>query len=213
MEVSAEDLEEKEILVTRAAKYVRESGDLQNESAAASSSRKSSRNLKSRHFKCKVHDTSNASSWTEENSTCDVCLCLEHWEQLPNGILPRQKHVVEYILTLKHVNFGKQIDFNRLAAQDIIMQWVYCNVYTAADVRTVMRSIEGLFIEYRKLGKFSTKSPGYWKQFDSFVPSMKDLFDVVADSSRQKTQKKLWGPEFDEEFYKKQKANPKEGYS
>ena len=120
---------------------------------------------------------------------------------------------MEYILTLKHVNFGKQIDFNRLAAQDIIMQWVYCNVYTAADVRTVMRSIEGLFIEYRKLGKFSTKSPGYWKQFDSFVPSMKDLFDVVADSSRQKTQKKLWGPEFDEEFYKKQKANPPEGYS
>ena len=76
-----------------------------------------------------------------------------------------------------------------------------------------MRSIEGLFIEYRKLGKFSTKSPGYWKQFDSFVPSMKDLFDVVADSSRKKTQKKLWGPEFDEEFYKKQKANPPEGYS
>ena len=61
MEVSAEDLEEKEILVTPAAKYVRESGDLQNESAAASSSRKSSRNLKSRHFKCKIHDTSNAS--------------------------------------------------------------------------------------------------------------------------------------------------------
>ena len=46
MEVSAEDLEEKEILVTRAAKYVRESGDLQNESAAALSSGKSSRNLK-----------------------------------------------------------------------------------------------------------------------------------------------------------------------
>ena len=205
MEVSAEDLEGKEILVTGAAKYVRESGDLRNESTAASSSRKSSRNLKSRHFKCKVHDTSNASGWTEENSTCDFCLRLEHREQLPNGILPRQKHVVEYILTLKHVNFGKQIDFNRLAAQDIIMQWVYCNVYTA-DVRTVMRSIEGLFIEYRKLGKFSTKSPGYWKPFDSFVPSMKDLFDVVADSSRQKTQKKLWGPEFDEAFYKKTKS-------
>ena len=106
MEVSAEDLEEKEILVTRAAKYVRESGDLQDESAAASSSRKSSRNLKSRHLKCKVHDTLTARGWTEENSACDFCLCLEHRDQPPNGILPRQKHVVEYILTLKHVNFS-----------------------------------------------------------------------------------------------------------
>ena len=76
---------------------------------------------------------------------------------------------------------------------------MYCNVY-AADVRTVMRYIEDLFQEYRSLCKFSTKSAGYWEQRDRFVPLMSELFEIVADSSRKTTQKKVWGPDFDEDF-------------
>ena len=201
MEISPQDLEEKETLVTRAGIYIRERSEAEKESSkATSSSRKSARNLKSRHFKCKFHDSANASGWTEENSSCDSCLHLEHREELPNGILPRIKHVLEYILTLKHVNNGKHVDVDRMAAQDVIMHWVYCNCY-AVDVRTVMREIETVFQEFRKLGKFSTKSTGYWEHCDKFVPLMKEMFDIVADASRKKSQKVVWGPEFDEDFY------------
>ena len=142
MEISPQDLEEKETLVTRAGIYIRERSEAKKESSTAtSSSRKSARNLKSRHFKCRFHDSANASGWTEENSSCDSCFHLEHREELPNGILPRIKHVLEYILTLKHVNNGKHVDVDRMAAQDVIMHWVYCNCY-AVDVRAVMREIE-----------------------------------------------------------------------
>ena len=99
------DIEEMEALVTRAGKYARETPACSTPSQAKSKS--SVRN--SVFIKCKEHD-GQSKTWTDVNSTCTVCIKYStSCESLSNGILPRGKDVLSYLLSLKRTNSGKKL--------------------------------------------------------------------------------------------------------
>ena len=205
--LTEEDYTQKEILVTRAGEYQRH---LESVKSGETSSRKRTRALKSRQYKCKLHHNSNP--WADENSSCNSCIRYVHRESLPNGILPGVKHVLEYIMTLKHINTGKHVNTTSICAQDIIMQWVYCNVY-ATDKRSVEHKIENLLKTVAQLNKFGDrKSDNYWSICTQFLEKQNSLFDIVVDADRKKSQAKLWGVTFDDAFFKNQQKNPPVGY-
>ena len=119
-------------------------------------------------------------------------------------------------MTLKHINTGKHVNTTSICAQDIIMQWVYCNVY-ATDKRSVEHKIENLLKTVAQLNKFGDrKSDNYWSICTQFLEKQNSLFVIVTDADRKKSQAKLWGGgggvTFDDAFFKNQQKNPPDGY-
>lgn len=212
VEISAEDLNEQDLLITRAKEYFRGIEDVDSEKAKKG--KKYLLKSKGRVLKCRLHSKEDPTkNWHSVNSSCSLCCQFEHREKLPNGILPRTKHVIEYLLTLRRLNPGKG-GFERIIAQDISMHWIYCNVYSA-DCRSIEKRITRVDVKLKKLFKYDGKNKNetYWELCSELLQELSELFDVVVkDKKRKKTLEKLWKVDFDQEFYDGQKENPPRDY-
>ena len=60
--------------------------------------------------------------WTDLNSQCSSCIKYEIREEFRSGILPRQKEILEYLLTIKMKLTGKHVDNSREVAMDLKRQ-------------------------------------------------------------------------------------------
>lgn len=175
------DNEEMQILVTRAGRYPKECPleDTPSCSTPTSTKEKSSpRN--SSFFKCKEHYTGKSKSWTDINKSCAKCVNYSKaYLNFPNGILPRGKEVLSYLLTLKHNNTGKRINNEHECAMDLVLHWIFCNVYPVS-VAAVKKHISTMFFDYNKLKKDTSESKGptYWKRFEAFIEIQNALFDI-----------------------------------
>ena len=137
---------------------------------------------------------------------CLFCWKFEHQEGLPNGILPRHRHVLDYLLSLRRDNPGKG-GFERIISQDIVLHWIYCNVY-CTDIRTIESKIKRLDTQYKQITKFTKKTDRYWELCSAFLKNTSELFDVVVtDHTKRRTLIKLWDVDFDQDFYDDQKKN------
>ena len=67
------------------------------------------------------------------NSQCSSCIKYEFREEFRNGIPPRQKEILEYLLTIKIKLTGKHFDNSREVAMGLKRQWIYYNVYRLCE--------------------------------------------------------------------------------
>ena len=164
-----------ELLVTRAGEYSKESNSVSTPTQPKP--KNSARN--SAFLKCEEHDTSK--TWTDINSSCSKCIIYSlGCDNLPNGILPRGKDVLSYLLTLKRMNSGKSwINSEHNCAMDLVLHWIYCNVYTISVAATKSRIIE-MFKLYEGLKKQpkSKRGPTHWGRLAKFVKSQNELFNI-----------------------------------
>ena len=85
--------------------------------------------------------------WTDLNSQCSSCIKCEIREEFRIDILPRQKEILEYLLTIKIKLTGKHVDNSREVAMDLKLQWIYCNVYPLT-VNAIKKRTDSIFDEY-----------------------------------------------------------------
>ena len=203
--------DEVEMLRTRAKEYVKlDSFEIID---SAPKPKRTARNKN--FFLCKEHHKL-PQEWKEENNTCSSCLKFEIRESLPLGVLPSRLEVLEYLLTVKFANTGCNDNFERKVSKDVVLQWVFCNVYPK-DFRTVENDLVSFLGDYKSLKKRSTskKSDEYWMKYERFVCQQKQLFDIVAMKERIKLQEIAWGVKMCEDdwvFYNQQRQNPRKGY-
>ena len=115
----------------------------------------------STYLKCKAHisTTQKNDKWGQENTNCSSCLKYEIREEFCSGMLPLEKEVLEYLLTLKSKQSGKQQDNENLVSKDIKLHWVYCNVYTTS-LRNIKRKVDSIVQSYNYFKKISNKKKG-----------------------------------------------------
>ena len=120
--------------------------------------------------------------WTDLNSQCSSCIKYEIREEFRSGILPRQKEILEYLLTIKTKLTGKHVDDSREVAMDLKLQWIYCNVYPLT-VNAIKKRIDSIFDEYTYLMKVSNnkKKDTYWNRYSVFINNQTSICDIIAD--------------------------------
>ena len=101
--------------------------------------------------------------WTDFNSQCSSCIKFEIREKFHSSILPRQKEILEYLLTIKMKLTGKHVDNSREVAMDLKLHWIYCNVYPLT-VNAIKKRNDSIFDEYTYLMRVSNdkKKDTYW---------------------------------------------------
>ena len=97
------------------------------------------------------------------NSHGSSCIKYGIQEEFHSSILPGQKEILEYLLTIKMKLTGKHVDNSREVAMDLKLQWIYCNVYPLT-VNVIKKRIDSIFDEYIYLMKVSNdkKNDTYW---------------------------------------------------
>ena len=97
------------------------------------------------------------------NSHGSSCIKYGIREEFHSSILPGQKEILEYLLTIKMKLTGKHVDNSREVAMDLKLQWIYCNVYPLT-VNVIKKRIDSIFDEYIYLMKVSNdkKNDTYW---------------------------------------------------
>ena len=170
------DIEEIQVLKTRAREYVKVDN---HETNSTPKPKRTARNKN--FFLCKVHHTL-PQEWKEECNDCNNCFKIELLECLPLGVLPNGQEVLEYLITLKTQNPGSRDNYERKVAKDLVLQWIFCNVYPKA-LRKVEKDIISLFEYYKTLKKRakSKKSDEYWVKYDGFVKKQMHLFDIIGE--------------------------------
>ena len=132
-------------LATRAAEYQRPSIDPTHAPTASPTERRESDKLPKRntvYLKCKDHCVKTKDKfWTEENTSCLSCLKYDVCNNFRNGVLPREKEVLEYLLTLKSQQTGVAGDKCRMVAIDLKLHWIYCNVYPI-DITAIKNRVQ-----------------------------------------------------------------------
>ena len=120
--------------------------------------------------------------WTDLNSQCSSCVKYEIREEFRSGILPRQKEILEYLLTIKTKLTGKHVDDSREVVMDLKLQWIYCNVYPLT-VNAIKKRIDSIFDEYTYLMKVSNnkKKDTYWNRYSVFINNQTSICDIIAD--------------------------------
>ena len=123
------------------------------------------------------------------NSLCISCITYEIREEFRSGILPRQKEILEYLLTIKTKLTGKHVDDSREVAMDLKLQWIYCNVYPLT-VNAIKKRIDSIFDEYTYLMQVSNdkKKDTYWNQYSVFVNNQPSICDIITDPKYIKIQ-------------------------
>ena len=97
----------------------------------------------------------------------------------------------------------------RNSCLDVMLHWVYCNVYTVT-YKTFKKKLEDHLQTYRTLRKYDHN-----KHVETFSGKCKSTFDIRADSSRTTSQEKLWGVKMtptNDKFYEQQCINLQPGY-
>lgn len=84
-------------------------------------------------------------------------------ETLPNGVLPAGHELLHYLLTVKMLNTGYHKNSDRKVAFDVVLQWVFHNIYPK-DFRTVENNLMSMLHEYKSLKKraSSKRSDEHW---------------------------------------------------
>ena len=120
------------------------------------------------YMKCRDHCPITRASkktdvWTDFNSQCSSCIKFEIREKFRSSILPRQKEILEYLLTIKMKLTGKHVDNSREVAMDLKLHWIYCNVYPLT-VNAIKKRNDSIFDEYTYLMRVSNdkKKDTYW---------------------------------------------------
>ena len=213
MSSSTEDSLESDfkILQTRSSQYQ------QPPSSQSSKNPNKSKKTSDRHnaIKCSVHEDNNKNTWTTVHSECNLCTRFSIVDTLKESVLPRTVDVLNLVLSLKNANNGRSRfggSVYQECAQIVSMRWISCDVYPS-PLRTVSRKIEELFEEYRRIKKFTSKSPAFWMICTPFLENMSHLFDIQADTNLQTSWFSKTGVKHDQDFYNKQVLNPPGGYS
>ena len=120
-------------LVTRAATYVK---PLQFHEATSSSPQPTKRRKRNSFFiKCSKHNPPSKKNdiWKTENIECSSCVLFNPSENLPNGVLPTRKAIIENLLQMKEEASTKgqssKLSQSWLLSKDIALHWIFCNIY------------------------------------------------------------------------------------
>ena len=110
-------------------------------------------------MKCRNHCSITTASkktnvWADLNSQCSSCIKYEIREEFRNSILPRQKEILEYLLTIKIKLTEKHFDNSREVSMGLKLQWIYYNVYPWSG-NAIKKKSDGIFDEYTYLMKVS----------------------------------------------------------
>ena len=163
------------------------------------------------HMKCRDHCPITRASkktdvWTDLNSQCSSCIKYEIREEFRSGILPRQKEILEYLLTIKIKLTGKHVDISWEVAVDLKRQWIYCNEYPL----TIKKRTGSIFDEYTFLMKVfnDKKKDTYWNRYSVFINNQTFICDIIADPKYIQIQQEQWDVTMtnkEKMFYKHQK--------
>ena len=215
---SVENCEFNEIR-TRAASYQMPLEHSSN-TTDTNSPQKSARNKV--YVKCKVHNPKKkkGDSWGKDNDNCSSCIKFNFLCEFQNGKLPRIKDVLERLLTLKSekTKQGQKVvmDSFRETATEIIIHWVYCNVYPL-NIKTVIQRVRNIFADYIYIKDYphDKKRDKYWLKYDTFIQDLNKLFDIIAGDCYRKKQEKFWEVKMTDieiNFYHNQAKCPPIGY-
>ena len=96
-------------------------------------------------------------------------------EDFWNGILPRCKEILEYLLTTRIKKTGSHgVDHSQEVPIKVKLHWIYCNVYPVT-ANAIKRKIDNMFTEYTYLVKMpNEKKKETYEQLK--------MFDILADS-------------------------------
>ena len=135
------------------------------------------------------------------------------------------KEIFFYILTKRPKNdatgtlnedyIGQQnVNTNRLCSLDLMLHWLYSNVYPKND-KKVSKQISELFDNFKYIKNWSRKarSDAYWSKYSTFRQSLEELLDIKAiDPIRIAEFVKKFRIKMDSDFYADQKKIPREGF-
>lgn len=198
--MSKQDKKEYDILITRSRTY--------SKTLESKSSDKVKLKSLLRHktfLQCRDHHNIH-NKWNQECDNCTNCIHFLHIDSFPNGKLPTGSQVMSYIQHLLQDDPGHQSSVIHNVSLDLILHWIYCNVYTIGYVN-VKKKIEKLRSEYRYLKNVPTnkRTEKYWNRHEKFIISSYKLFDIKTNSvDRLKSQATLWGVDMekcDHDFY------------
>ena len=212
-------------LVTRASEYREVAETIPSTNTSAPTPVRHPKMLPKRNAvynKCRDHCPITRASkktdvWTDLNSQCSSCIKYEIREEFRSGILPRQKEILEYLLTIKMKLTGKHVDNSREVAMDLKLQWVYCNVYPLT-VNAIKEKIDSIFDEYTYLMKVPNdkKKDTYWNRYSVFINNQTSICDIIADPKYIQIQQERWGVTMTDKekmFYENERKYPPIGRS
>ena len=119
-------------------------------------------------------------------------------------------------LTCQDNDTCQKKNVTRNSCLDVMLHWVYCNVYTVT-YKTVKKKLEDHLQTYHTLRKYdhNKRKDKYWENVETFSGKCKSYFDIRADSSRTTSQERLRGVKMtptDDKFYEQQCINLQPGY-
>ena len=180
---NSDENDDYDLLITRASKYNRETeatalADVGNVKPTRVTVR--GKNF----FLCEEHgkkDSKNSNwKWLPSNADCTSCIMYETRDSLPNGLLPKWKEVLEYLITMRSNNNGMQVNNIRLCATDLALHWIFCTVYLHT-IAAIEHAISKLDESYKVLKKSASKksiSASHWAKYSLFLQQQKNLFDI-----------------------------------
>jgi len=136
----------------------------------------------------------------------DIMFCSK--KSFPEGKLPTGKDVIERILHQK--NWTKPTTASQIA-QELIDQWIWCNVYTLSHKR-VTQKIVTLVATFAKLSRYPNNKKGkkIFMDLTSFTNDIEKLFDIFCENPTQRrhleVEYKLRMTDNDYSFYEDQKG-------
>ena len=162
---------------------------------------------------CKEHQYA---SWTEVNENCQKCIkySIVSSITIESGKLPTGKEVLSFLITKKAENTGKRVNNEYECTIRLALHWIYCSVYPMT-IQGIQKRLVKMLDDFKGLKKCSSKTAKYWENYDTFVQTQTQLFDIIGSYGSIKAQERFWGAKMEEEdtdFYKNMKMTPQRGY-
>jgi hypothetical protein len=194
-----------DILVTRAASYFKPDTsslpappDSNQTPSGSGGNVKPKSNRGKNFFLCKIH-YEEIGKWSCEPrcAGCTDCIIYKSRPHFRNGLLPQGIEVMEYLITQRFTNWGKQFDNIKSSSKDLILQWIFCNVYPIG-LFAVEAEIRKMDDEYQKLKKMSSMESVSCKMvinknLDLLMSrDPKEMYDFVKPAAEIKEIKMEW---------------------